>query len=74
MPLAALRLKLGVLLLLTAAGLSAAVSPWAVAAVGLTCLGIPVAVALRYGPAAARDLLWLPPCLPVPYEPDDRRS
>ncbi|WP_158073925.1 hypothetical protein [Micromonospora sp. CB01531] len=55
------------LLLLSAAGLGAGVSPWAAAAVALTCLGIPVAVALRHGPAAARALLWLPAPRHVPH-------
>ncbi|WBC14247.1 hypothetical protein O7600_24560 [Micromonospora sp. WMMA1998] len=58
--------------LLAAAALAVAGLPWAAAAVGLTCLGVPAAVALRDGPAAARALLRAP--RPVRTAPTYRRS
>ncbi|GAA3745146.1 hypothetical protein [Micromonospora maritima] len=61
---AGVRRRLAALLLATAA-LTVAGLPWAAAAVGLTCLGVPAAVALRDGPAAARALLRTPRSVPT---------
>ncbi|MGW4466610.1 hypothetical protein [Micromonospora sp. NPDC004704] len=57
---AGLRTRLVVLAGLAVAGAAAGISWWAVAALLLTCLAIPVAVAVQGGPCPARALFFLP--------------
>ena len=52
----AIRIRLGVLALLTVASAALGAPTWTVLVAMLTCLAVPVAVAIQDGPAAARAM------------------
>ncbi|MEH0974733.1 hypothetical protein V6U77_26720 [Micromonospora sp. CPCC 205546] len=56
-PIARARRKLVVFAVLTAVAVVAGLPGWTVAALALTCLAIPLAVAVAGGPGLARELL-----------------